>query len=460
MRADERDLRRYFRRRAGCKVNDVILLRDRRTGRHKGCAYVELGRLEDVPVAVERHNGKVPDFQRFPILVRASEAQKNYEEEEESGEKREGGASSSVVTSSGGGGTSGSSSSATASATTTTTTTLPAPLFQKRVQAQSIYVGSIDRCVTQAQLYAIFSQFGTLDSPVGLQIDPTTGMSRGFAFLSFHDAKDANLAIQTMSGQKLAGRPLKTGWANHSLAPGVEAVTSDEFPEDSAARIQKAHVVLTQLTGTGLMAMASTAQMVLKPPTTVTSGTLMTTTTAIPTAAYNMPNVQIQAEAALNAALGLLPTGTTEESSSKEMATAAVTTSSSTATATATEPTTTTTTASPSSTAPVQDAKEIKGTPTLSILVHNMFDKDEETDEGWQDDIREDFVEECQKYGHIQKCLVKHQEPGGKIYAFFDSMDSAQNCALAMAGRWFDKRQLRVEYVTKEEFEKEVNEGG
>lgn len=70
---------------------------------------------------------------------------------------------------------------------------------------QNVYVGSIDRCVTQAQLYALFSQFGQLDK-VALQTDTTTGMSRGFAFLSYRHAKDANLAIQTMSGQQLAGR--------------------------------------------------------------------------------------------------------------------------------------------------------------------------------------------------------------------------------------------------------------
>jgi RNA-binding protein 39 len=170
MKAGERELHRYFRKSAGCKVNDVQLLRDKRTGRHKGCAYVELGRVEDVPRAVAV-SGKIPEFQRFPILVKGSEAEKNY------------GVDGAPVVE------------------------VPYSGLTKRVEAQKVYVGSIDCNVTQAQLYAIFSQFGNLEKVV-LQVHPNSGMSKGFAFLSFKDPKVANLAIQAMSGQVLAGRPL------------------------------------------------------------------------------------------------------------------------------------------------------------------------------------------------------------------------------------------------------------
>jgi len=178
MRADERDISRYFKRKVGAKVRDVILLRDKRTGRHKGCAYVELGSLDELDVALGA-TGKIPDFQRFPILVKLTESEKNV-----------------VV----GGST----------ATFTPASAAPVQMTAdgKRIESQKVYVGSIDRCVTQAQLYELFSKFGTLDK-VLLQMDMTTGISRGFAFLSFRDPKDANLAIQTMSGQMLAGRPLE-----------------------------------------------------------------------------------------------------------------------------------------------------------------------------------------------------------------------------------------------------------
>ena len=76
-----------------------------------------------------------------------------------------------------------------------------------RIESQKVYIRSIDPCVTQEQLRALFSQFGTLER-VLLQMDTLTGLSRGFAFLSYRDPNDANLAIQTMSGQILAGRSL------------------------------------------------------------------------------------------------------------------------------------------------------------------------------------------------------------------------------------------------------------
>merc|ERR1719162_2280753 len=192
MRTEEKDIRRYFRRKCGCRVNDVILLRDKRTGRHKGCAYVELGKLEDVP-RVLGTSGKTPDFQRFPILIKASEAEKNYSE------KMNGSDGSGITNIPG--------SSATVPGLGSTLVRNLYSTGDKRIEAQKVYLGSIDRNVTQAQLYAIFSQFGQLEK-VMLQVETTTGLSKGFAFLSFKDAKVANLAIQVMSGQLLAGRSL------------------------------------------------------------------------------------------------------------------------------------------------------------------------------------------------------------------------------------------------------------
>ena len=181
MRSDEHDIKRYFKRTVRVRVIDVILLKDKRTGRHKGCAYVELGSLEDVDRACLEASGKTPDFQRFPILVKRTESEKNLVP----------GAASIAFT----------------PGNTVNTTPVQLTADGKRIESQKVYVGSIDRCVTQAQLYALFSQFGTLDK-VLLQMDMATGISRGFAFLSYGDPKEANLAIQTMSGQMLAGRPL------------------------------------------------------------------------------------------------------------------------------------------------------------------------------------------------------------------------------------------------------------
>lgn len=129
-------------------------------------------------------SGKVPDFQRFPILVKPTEAERN------------------ALAGLGGLGVGLEAAMGVGAAD-------PPRLAPdgRRVESQKVYVGSVDRCVTQAQLYALFSQFGPLEKAL-LQMDMTTGISRGFAFLTYRDPKDANLAIQTMSGQMLAGRAL------------------------------------------------------------------------------------------------------------------------------------------------------------------------------------------------------------------------------------------------------------
>ncbi|KAL7576418.1 hypothetical protein ACA910_018222 [Epithemia clementina (nom. ined.)] len=385
-RTVERDIKKYFAKN-NLKVNEVILLRDKRTGRHKGCAYVELRRMEDVPKAVALSN-VAPSFQRFPILIKSSEAEKNYVA----------GSASSALTASQMG------------------QKIPSgPLLGpngKLLEAQKVYVGSLDPSVTQGHLFVLFSQFGQLEK-VSLQVDSASGLSKGFAFLSFRDPKEANLAIQTMGNQVLAGRPMKTGWAVNQIAsiPGAEVVTSDEFPPDASVRATNAYKVLGQLTmGVPvsqigqLVAVPATNPNHLAPNVAPASSRVPTVAEARATLAASGP-IAIQAPEPAPAIVA--PQGVM------------------------TDPT------------KVGNAEN----PTNHILVHNMFDKDQETEEGWENEIKEEFEEECSKFGKILKIKVMSTEPGGKIYASFDTIQGAQNCASSLAGRWFDKRRLQVEFV-------------
>lgn len=195
----------------------------------------------------------------------------------------------------------------------------------------------------------------------------------------------------------------KTGWANQQAsAAGVVEVKTDQFPDDANEKIQKVNAVLTQLTGTSLTTMIGQ----------VDPAAHQALLAAGPAGALGiMPTAQLAsvANAALDMALGVSPTTATV----------------------------------------VEDAKVVgrSNQPTPHILVHNMFNKDEETDPGWENDIKLDFEEECAQYGKITRVVVMSKDPGGMIYASFDSMESASNCAKNLAGRWFDKRQLRVEFV-------------
>ena len=403
-RASERDLFKYFNSK-GFRVNDVIMLRDKRTNKHKGCAYVELRKLEHVAPCIAELNDKAPDFQKFPILIKASEAEKNY-----------------------------------AAATTTTSVVAAAPptvaavatpvfpldAFGNPIMSQKVYCGGLNPTVTHDHLLALFSPFGSLVS-VQMQIDSATQMSKGFAFLQFVDPRDANLAIQSMAGQSLAGQGLKTGWG--SQAGGANIVTSDEFPPDAAAKTQAAYSILKQLN------LGQAVAAVVPASTTVTTGARVT-------AVAPQPGTVAEARATLAAAAAASTQAVAPPSvivpSSVPLLTPNVVLQA------AVPPGDTT-------------AKQIGNADRLSrhILIHNMFDKDQETEIGWENEIKEEFESEAVKFGVLERCVVMSKEAGGKIYASFVSMEGAKTCALTLAGRWFDKRQLRVEYVSEDDVPKD-----
>jgi RNA-binding protein 39 len=508
MRTTERDLKKYFKKKVGCKVNDVILLRDRRNARnHKGCAYVEVGRIEDVATAVAV-SGQPPDFQRFPILVKASEAEKNYVNPlagaSAATNNTSNNASANLMTKTDG--LVGPMSSATAvtpttnsyananatssdqekqgrhllssSSTTTgtgTTSFLP-PLRDENgrlIESQKLYVGGLDPNVREEHLYALFSQFGTLQK-VQLQYHPNTQISRGYAFLAFRDPKVSHLAIRTMTGKFVAGRPLKTGWANQnqqspaSIASGCTVVTSDQFPEDAADLTQKALSVLAQMTGgttaaavqqltdtsmgasisansgSNAVAIATMAEQELDKAIGLVGSTATTKSTsaqAIPTVAEARASMAAPGGAGSRPVLGGATVAEARASLAADMAArqlAAATSAAAVAVAAETR------------TAATAKSSFIGNTgngPTPHLLVHNMYDKDEETEDQWEIEIKAEFLDECSKFGKIEHAKVMHMEPGGQIYATFADSKGAQTCAENLAGRWFDKRQLRVDYM-------------
>jgi RNA-binding protein 23/39 len=91
----------------------------------------------------------------------------------------------------------------------------------------------------------------------------------------------------------------------------------------------------------------------------------------------------------------------------------------------------------------------ITGTPSLSILVRNMFDPASETEPNWDLDIKEDVEDECQKAGgRVVHSHVEKNQPGGLVYLLFTTVDGATKAAHVLNGRWFAGRMIRVEYLT------------
>lgn len=224
--------------------------------------------------------------------------------------------------------------------------------------------------------------------------------------------------------------------------PNLEEVASSEFPDDAVARIGKVNEIFQKLNATGLAPL---------PSLTLIPGMSQNDRDDLmkgiegprpPTTGSSSMAIASVAEEAINAALGMagivanpisqLNEGAIQDTQPKpEM------------------PNTATGEQQPDSSEPIaDDPKEVKGKPSNVILVRNMFDKDEETEEGWEEDIRLDFEEESIKHGKIFSVKVMSKDVGGKIYASFETFEAAKACAENLAGRWFDKRQLRVEFVS------------
>lgn len=75
-----------------------------------------------------------------------------------------------------------------------------------------IFVGNLPYEVEESAIEAAFTAHGTV-SKVKLLLDRETGRSRGMAFVTMEDFKEAQNAIKAMDGQDMGGRPMKVNQA-------------------------------------------------------------------------------------------------------------------------------------------------------------------------------------------------------------------------------------------------------
>ena len=190
MKVNERNIREFFEKIG--KVNDVILIRDKYTNRHKGFAYVEMADLETVPMVLMLC-GTVPDFQKFPILVKASEAEKNFLAKQETVASA---AAPQVVTDGGG----------------------------NAANANRLYIGNLHVNITEDDLKTVLSPFGEVEQ-VQIHRDEV-GTSKGYAFVRFANSADAQVAMNKLSGLELAGKAIKVGFVTENTGNASSTAAS------------------------------------------------------------------------------------------------------------------------------------------------------------------------------------------------------------------------------------------
>src|SRR3954464_7426194 len=76
----------------------------------------------------------------------------------------------------------------------------------------NIFVGNLSFRTTQDELFAAFSQFGSVER-VNIVTDRDSGQSRGFAFVEMTERRDAENAIASLNGADLNGRAMNVNEA-------------------------------------------------------------------------------------------------------------------------------------------------------------------------------------------------------------------------------------------------------
>jgi RNA-binding protein 39 len=274
----------------------------------------------------------------------------------------------------------------------------PVPLDGgKGVPDTRVYVGNIHVSITDVGLRSILEQFGPVES-VTLHRDEL-GNSKGFAFVRFVNADSAKLAMSSLGGLELAGRPLKVG----PVIDGSQQKSSSAIDVSSAGA--SANWKLDDDDGITGMQLNANSRVMLMAKLGQAAGMKVPVPTAQP------PPMPFGSNPLLGAA------GIAQDNG----------------------------------------VPPITGTISSYLMIRNMFDLEAETEENWHEDVKEDVVEECSRHGQVLRCIVDRKRPGGLVYLQFGSAEVASKAAANLHGRFFAGRMITVMYLDAGQFSAFLN---
>ncbi len=76
----------------------------------------------------------------------------------------------------------------------------------------NIYVGNLPYSTTDADLQALFQEFGSVESAKVI-IDRESQRSKGFGFVEMANSDEANKAIEALNGNEMEGRQIRVNEA-------------------------------------------------------------------------------------------------------------------------------------------------------------------------------------------------------------------------------------------------------
>ncbi|KAG9270346.1 RNA-binding protein 39b isoform X3 [Astyanax mexicanus] len=248
-----------------------------------------------------------------------------------------------------------------------------------------LYVGSLHFNITEDMLRGIFEPFGRIES-IQLMMDSETGRSKGYGFISFADAECAKKALEQLNGFELAGRPMKVG----HVTERSDASSASSFLDND------------ELERTGID---------------------LGTTGRLQLMARLAEGTGLQIPAAAKQALqmtGSLPFGNLPGANPALI--------------------------------PSPSMNQAMNLPTQPLATHclqlsNMFNPQSENEPGWDTEIQDDVIEECNKHGGIVHIYVDRNSAQGNVYVKCPTIPTAMAAVSALHGRWFAGKMITAAYV-------------
>ncbi|XP_063153344.1 RNA-binding protein 39 isoform X2 [Candoia aspera] len=247
-----------------------------------------------------------------------------------------------------------------------------------------LYVGSLHFNITEDMLRGIFEPFGRIES-IQLMMDSETGRSKGYGFITFSDSECAKKALEQLNGFELAGRPMKVG----HVTERTDASSASSFLDSD------------ELERTGID-LGTTGRLQLM--ARLAEGTGL----QIPPAAQQA--LQMSGSLAFSAVADLQ----TRLSQQSEVLAAAA---------------------------------SVQPLATQCFQLSNMFNPQTEEEAGWDTEIKDDVIEECNKHGGVVHIYVDKNSTQGNVYVKCPSIAAAIAAVNALHGRWFAGKMITAAYV-------------
>ena len=409
MRAEEHDVFQFFKQ-AG-SVADIKIIKDRKSGRSKGFAYVEFQERESVIAALSLSGQPVLGQ---PVMVKMSEAEKNLAWETAQAAKKQAATMS-------------------AAADAMATGTAGGPNFTTTSAGRSmpgrLIVSNLPVNVVEAELRQIFDPFGQVDF-LTVQRD-AMGLSQGIALVQYNSAENAAIAAEQLNQGDIElapGMPLKITPASLDYNPMAAAGGGGGAAITAAAAVAAAGMMMPGAAGNGHAPGADNPS-VLEERIDVDAddggGMRLTAQHRMALMTRLAANAGIEVpQAPLMGPGGVLLNGHGQHGGP----------------------------GGASATGIGSDLAFEQGVlgpaspiPTQCLLLKNMFDPGEEEGEDWDQEIAQEVKTECSKFGNV---LFVHVDSTSKgfVYLKFESTAAATAAQAALHGRWFNKKQVCADF--------------